>query len=49
MDRIADNIECEKKLEEQEKLFAQGRIAEALNNTYSNSPFANFYKGVNNG
>ena len=48
MDRIADSIECEEKLEKQEKLFAQGKIAEALNNTYSNSPFANFYKGVNN-
>ncbi len=46
MDRIAASIEWDEKMERQEKLLAEGRVAEALNNTYSNSPFANFFQEV---
>ena len=46
-DKLADLMEYELEQQKQEKLFEEGRIGEALKNSYSNSPFTNIFKEKN--
>ena len=48
-DKLADDLAYMERYEQEQKELKKKRISNALKNTFSNSPFANFYKGVNNG
>ena len=48
-DKLADDLAEMYRYEQEQKELKKKRISNALKNTFSNSPLANFYKGVNNG
>jgi len=49
LDKLADEIVEMERYEQEQKELKKKRISNALKNTFSNSPFANFYEGANNG